>query len=144
MGREDIEEAPTGQDVREQSEGGAVSVDGPGEGLDSERESEEGPQAQSPDEATTSRHIRQRNSVTRLQPSAVPVSSGKLRRDGVTNSTGDSSNKRQRRYVAADVEEVEAQLSCLLISDLSAQGVQHGVVTLVSAELLALPYAAAY
>lgn len=96
-----------GQDIREQGEGGAASVDGASEEQESERESEseEESQAQSSDKATTSEHIRQLNSVTCAQPSRASVSSGKLKRNRVANSTRGSNSKRQRRSMIADVEE---------------------------------------
>lgn len=57
--RENIEEELTGQNVREQGEGGAASADRASEEQDPEHESKEEPQAQSSNKATTSRHIRQ-------------------------------------------------------------------------------------
>ncbi|KAI4220681.1 MAG: hypothetical protein L6R40_008668 [Gallowayella cf. fulva] len=105
MEREDMDEDLVGQDIREQGERGAASADGAWEEQESERGSEEEPQAQSSEKATTSEHVRQRNSVSHAQPSAASASSGKLKRNRVVNSTGGSSNKRQRRSMTADVKE---------------------------------------
>ena len=103
--KEDLEEELIGQDIREQSEGGAESADVAWEEQGTERESEEEPQAHSSNKATTSGHIRQRNSINRAQPSTPSASSGKLKRNGVANDTGGSSTKRQKRSMIADVEE---------------------------------------
>ncbi|KAI4226558.1 MAG: hypothetical protein L6R40_008279 [Gallowayella cf. fulva] len=105
MEREDMDEEPLGQDIREQGERGAASADRAWEEQESEGESEEEPQAKSFDKATTSEHVRHRNSVNHAQPSTASASSGKLKRNRVVNSTGGSSNKRQRRSMTADVEE---------------------------------------
>ena len=101
--RENIEEELTGQDVREQGEGGATSADEACEEQDSGPESEEERQAQSSDKATTSQLTRQRKSVTRAQPSTASASSGKLKKKRDTNSFESSSNKRQKRSMTADV-----------------------------------------
>ena len=105
--REDMEEEVTGQDVREQGEEETASANGATDEQEPEPEpeTEEESQAQSADEATTSELTRQRKSVTRAQPSTGSASSGKSKRNRVTNSAGDSRNKRQRQSMAADVEE---------------------------------------
>ena len=105
MEREDTEGEPVGQDVREQGEGGAASADGACEEQNSEPGSEDGTQSQSSDRATSNELTRPRKPVTRTQPSTSSASPGKLKRNQVTNSAEDSSNKRQRRYIAADLEE---------------------------------------
>ncbi|KAL8697236.1 MAG: hypothetical protein Q9201_007227 [Fulgogasparrea decipioides] len=104
MERENMNEL-LGQDIREQGERGAASADGAWEEQESERRSEEEPQAQSSGKAATSEHVRQRNSVTHAQASTASASSGKSKRNRVVNSTGGSSSKRQRRSMTADVEE---------------------------------------
>ena len=103
---EDMEEV-TGQDVREQGEEETASANGASDEQEPEPEleTEEESQAQSADEATTSELTRQRKSVTRAQPSTGSASSGKSKRNRVTNSAGDSTDKRQRKSMAADVEE---------------------------------------
>ena len=102
--RENIEEELTGQDVREQGEGGAASADKACEEQDSGPKNEEEPQAQSSDKATTSQLARQWKSVTRAQPSTASASSRKLKKKRDTNSFGSSNNKRQKRSMAADME----------------------------------------
>ena len=102
--RENIEEGLTGQDGREQGEGGAASADGASEEQDSEPESEEESQAQNSDRATTSERPRLQNSVTRARPSTASAPSRKLKRNRVVDSVKDSSNKRHRRSMTADVE----------------------------------------
>lgn len=104
--REDTDEGLVGQDIREQGERGAASVDGASEEQVSERESEseEESQAQTSNKAAASEHIRQLNSVTCAQLSIVSASSGKLKRNRVANSTRGLNSKRQRRSIIADVE----------------------------------------
>ena len=101
--RENIEKELTGQDVREQGEGGATSADEACEEQDSGPESEEERQAQSSDKATTSKLSRQRESVTRAQPSTASASSEKLKKKRGTDRFGSSSNKHQKRSMTADV-----------------------------------------
>ena len=112
MEREDNEEF-VGQNIREEGEGGAASTDEACEGQDSEPDSEEEPQAQDSDKATPSEHIGQPDPATRPQSSTASASSRKLKRNRVANNAGDSSNKRQRRSMTADVEEFK-------IKDISA------------------------
>ena len=94
-----------GQDSGEQDEGGAASAGGAREEQESEHESEEESQAQSSGKATTGDRICQRNSVTRARLSRTFASSEKLKRHWVAQSTGGSSNKRQRRFMTADMKE---------------------------------------
>ena len=98
-----------GQDIEEQDEGGATSADGAREKQKSKHESEEESQAQSFDRATSKKHIRQRNSITRARSSRAFASSGKLKRNRVAHSIEGSSNKRQRRFMTTDVEEFKTK-----------------------------------
>ena len=105
MKRENIEKKElTGQDVSEQIEKGAASADGACEEHNSESESEEEMQAQSFDKVITSEHTRRRKSVTRAQPSTTSASTAILKKKRVINNFESSSNKRQKRFMIADVE----------------------------------------
>ncbi|CAF9940049.1 MAG: hypothetical protein HETSPECPRED_002145 [Heterodermia speciosa] len=104
-GSEVTEKELMGQDSGEQDEGGAASAGGAREEQESEHESEEESQAQSSGKATTGDRICQRNSVTRARLSRTFASSEKLKRHWVAQSTGGSSNKRQRRFMTADMKE---------------------------------------
>lgn len=116
----------TGQDIREQGEGGAASVDGASEQQESERESEEESQAQKPDKATTSEHARQRNSVAHAQPSTASASSGQLKRNRVANNTGGSSNSVVTRRSMSDYHySVSKNLMISLIFTISFEECNH-------------------
>ena len=99
--REDMEEGVTGQDVGEQGEEETASANGACERQESGPES---PQVRNTNRAITSEHTRQRKLVARVQASTTSASPSKLKRNRVSNSAEDSSNKRQRRSMTVDEE----------------------------------------